>query len=77
MAGSGVKTILLLQVSSRRNNTVPTVRRQGKCDKLGELNSGGFLVHRNNTENRNESQIRNRWNVRAGCQKHQAGQRVR
>ena len=50
-----------------------SVRRQVSWDKLGELIMGGFLVHRSNTENKNENQIRNRWNFRTGCQRYQAG----
>ena len=39
------------------NLIVKDVRRQHTRDKLADLDKGGFLVHRINTKNRNESQI--------------------
>jgi hypothetical protein len=42
-------------------------------DKLADLNKGGFLVHRSNTENRNETEIRNTRFVGTSCKRHPSG----
>ena len=49
------------------------VRVQHQLDRMRDLNSGGFLAHRSNTEIRDETKVRNTWNVGTGCERHPQG----
>ena len=50
-----------------------TVRVQAQLDRLHDLNNGGFLAHRSNTESKNETEVRSPWNVGTGCERHPPG----
>ncbi len=44
-----------------------SVRVHDQLDRKHDLKNGGFLAHRNNRESRNETKVRNSWNIGTDC----------